>query len=166
MTALHRQTFYRASSFLVGSPFCKKHICHPLLNYSLADTGTLIQSVFQSQRVMNILNLILLALHAAQLIFPALVSALHFKWKKKLWSFESDDDKKNKIIKYQFWLAQSHIESPDIRFPPKSFNHNSYCRPEGCWQLLRIFKHTSQSRSGWYIVMEISKWVSGFQMGE
>lgn len=79
MTALHRQTFYRASSFLVGSPFCKKHICHPLLNYSLADTGTLIQSVFQSQRVMNILNLILLALHAAQLIFPALVSALHFK---------------------------------------------------------------------------------------
>lgn len=83
MTALHLQTFYRASSFVVGSPFCKKHFCHPLLNYSLADTGTLIQSVFQSQRVMNIFNLILLALHAAQLIFPALVSALHFKWKKR-----------------------------------------------------------------------------------
>lgn len=44
---------------------------------------------------MNILNLILLALHAAQLIFPALVSALHFKWeKKKALIVESDDDKK------------------------------------------------------------------------
>lgn len=82
MTALHLQTFHRASSFVVGSPFCTKHFCHPLLNYSLADTGTLIQSVFQSQRVMNIFNLIPLALHAAQLIFPALVSALHLKGKK------------------------------------------------------------------------------------
>lgn len=78
--------------------------------------GTMIQSVFKVNGWW--ISFIYFYWHSMQLIFPALVSALHCKWKiVLLWSVPSDNKYlRSNSKRCMHWLAWDHFQSSEIKF--------------------------------------------------